>query len=90
MQDTPSFSMPDMETKAKLDKAAEILTAHMDQALLECVEGGLERDHFNAAVVATLLQTMETSLGGSAQVAGALHEMAHMAAQAAERDAQAK
>ena len=90
MQDTPSFSMPDMETKGKLDKAAEIITTHMDQALKECVEAGLDRDHFNAGVVATLLQTMETSLGGSAQVAGALHEMAHMAAQAAERDAQAK
>ena len=87
MQDTPTFSMPDMETKAKLDKAAEIMTGHMDLALQDCIEAGLDREFFNAAVVATLLQTMETSLGGSAQVAGALHEMAHMAAANAEREA---
>ncbi|MBE7636121.1 hypothetical protein GUA87_04645 [Sneathiella sp. P13V-1] len=88
MEQTPDMSMPDMETKEKLDKAAKIVTDHLDQALQECVEGGLERDHFNAAVVATLLQAMETSLGGSAQVAGALHQMAEMAAAAAEREAQ--
>lgn len=88
MQDTPTFSMPDMETKAKLDKAAQIMTGHMDLALQDCIEAGLDREFFNAAVVATLMQTMETSLGGSTQVAGALHEMAHMAAANAEREQQ--
>ena len=88
MEQTPDMSMPDMETKDKLDKAAKIVTDHLDQALVDCVEEGLERDYFNAAVVATLMQAMETSLGGSAQVAGALHQMAEMAAASAEREAQ--
>ncbi|MEP3248490.1 MAG: hypothetical protein ABJN40_22545 [Sneathiella sp.] len=88
MQDTPSFGMPDPETKEKLDKAAKIITEGLDKALQDCLEAGLEREFFNAAVVATLMQAMETSLGGSAQVAGALQEMARMAADNAEREAQ--
>ncbi|WP_169543792.1 MULTISPECIES: hypothetical protein [Sneathiella] len=88
MQDTPSFGMPDMETKEKLDKAAQIITESLDGALQKCLEEGLEREFFNAGVVATLMQAMETSLGGSAQVAGALQEMARMAAESAEREAQ--
>ncbi len=85
--DANSFAMPDMETKEKLDKAAKIITDHMDLALQECTEAGLERDFFNAGVVATLMQAMETSLGGSAAVAGALHQMAEMAAHQAEQEA---
>jgi hypothetical protein len=88
VQDTPSFGMPDMETKEKLDKAAQIITESLDGALQKCLEEGLEREFFNAGVVATLMQAMETSLGGSAQVAGALQEMARMAAESAEREAQ--
>ncbi|MFT6558177.1 MAG: hypothetical protein ACJAYR_002042 [Sneathiella sp.] len=80
--------MPDMETKEKLDKAAQIITESLDGALQKCLEEGLEREFFNAGVVATLMQAMETSLGGSAQVAGALQEMARMAAESAEREAQ--
>ncbi len=87
MSDTNSFAMPDMETKENLDKAAKIITEHLDQALEKCIEEGLERDFFNAAIVATLMQAMETSLGGSAAVAGALHQMAEMAAAQAEREA---
>ena len=87
MSDTTSFAMPDMETKEKLEKAAKIITEHMDLALVKCTEEGLERDFFNAGVVATLMQAMETSLGGSAAVAGALHQMAEMAAMQAEQDA---
>ncbi|MFB9353368.1 hypothetical protein [Sneathiella chinensis] len=87
VQDTPPFAMPDMETKDKLDKAAAIITAKLDQALQDCVEAGLERDHFNAAIVATLFQAMETSLGGAAPLAGALTEMARMASEAAEKEA---
>jgi len=86
--DTPSFGMPDQETKEKLDKAAKIITGSLDKALEECLEAGLEREYFNAGVVATLMQAMETSLGGSAQVAGALHEMARMAEENARREAQ--
>lgn len=87
MTDEHSFAMPDMETKQNLDKAAKIITEHLDKALQDCVEAGLERDYFNAAIVATLMQAMETSLGGSAAVAGALHQMADMAAQKAELEA---
>lgn len=87
VEDTPSFAMPDMETKQKLDEAAKIITGHMDKALQDCTEAGLERDFFNAGVVATLLQAMETSLGSSGAVAGALHQMAEMAAQKAEYEA---
>jgi hypothetical protein len=78
--------MPDSETREKLDTAARIITGHLDQSLQDCVTAGLDRDHFNAAVVATLLQAMETSLGSSAAVAGALHEMAAMAAGKAMHD----
>ncbi len=82
-----NFSLPDDETRQKLDKAAQIITEYLDKALQDCVEAGLERDYFNAGVVATLMQAMETSLGGSAAVAGALHQMAEMAAQKAEAEA---
>ncbi len=85
--DNASFGMPDPETKQKLDKAAKIITESLDKALQDCLEAGLDREYFNAAVVATLMQAMETSLGGSAQVAGALQEMARMAAENAEREA---
>ncbi|WP_148301749.1 hypothetical protein [Sneathiella glossodoripedis] len=88
MSESNSFSMPDMETKEKLDKAAQIITEHLDKALEKCVEEGLERDYFNAGVVATLMQAMETSLGGSAAVAGALHQMAEIASLQAEREAE--
>jgi len=85
--ETAPFSLPDAETKEKLDTAAKIITSHMDQALEDCLEAGLERDFFNAGVVATLMQAMETSLGGSAAVAGALYQMAEMAAHQAEIEA---
>ncbi len=85
--DNASFGMPDPETKQKLDKAAKIITESLDKALQDCLEAGLDREYFNAGVVATLMQAMETSLGGSAQVAGALQEMARMAAENAEREA---
>lgn len=76
MSDMPT--LPDLETKEKLEKAAEIITSHLDKALEECVAQGLERDHFTAGVLATLMQAMETSMGSGA--AGALQEMASMAA----------
>ncbi|WP_169566561.1 hypothetical protein [Sneathiella limimaris] len=87
MTNSENFSLPDDETRQKLDKAAQIITEYLDKALQDCVEAGLERDYFNAGVVATLMQAMETSLGGSAAVAGALHQMAEMAAQKAEAEA---
>lgn len=75
MSDMPF--LPDQDTKEKLEKAAEIITSHLDKALEECVAEGLEREHFTAGVLATLMQAMETSLGSAA--AGALQEMATMA-----------
>ena len=77
VSDTPSYSLPDPETKAKLDKAAEIITSYMDKALQDCLSAGLEREHFTAGVIATMMQAIETSLGGNA--AEALQEMAVMA-----------
>ena len=79
--------MPDRENKGKLEKAAKGITEYMDMGLVKCTAECLVRDFFNAGVVATLMQAMETSLGGSAAVAGALHQMAEMAAIQAERDA---
>ncbi|MBL4666869.1 MAG: hypothetical protein JKY04_05780 [Sneathiella sp.] len=87
MEDTPTPGLPDIEIQQNLDKAAKIITEHLDKALQACTEAGLERDFFNAGIVATLMQAMETSLGGSAALAGALHQMAEMAAQKAEHDA---
>lgn len=72
-----SYPQPDPETKAKLEKAAEIITGYMDKALQDCLSAGLEREHFTAGVIATMMQAVETSLGGNA--ASALQEMAEMA-----------
>jgi len=69
--------LPDSETRKKLDKAAEIITGHLDKALQDCVAAGLEREHFTAAIIATMMQAVETSLGSKAAVA--LEEMALMA-----------
>ncbi len=79
MSDNFSPPLPDPDTKDKLDKAAEIITGHLDKALQDCVSAGLEREHFTAAVIATMMQAVETSLGGNA--AGALQEMAQMASE---------
>ncbi len=76
MSDMPP--LPDQDTQAKLQQAAEIITKHLDKALEECVAQGLDREHFTAGVLATMMQAMETSLGSAA--AGALQEMATMAA----------
>jgi hypothetical protein len=78
MPELTPFALPDAETKEKLEKAAEIITRHLDQALEECTEKGIEREHFTAGVLATMMQAMETSMGAAA--AGALQEMATMAA----------
>ena len=77
MSDDFSPPLPDSDTKDMLEKAAEIITGHLDKALEDCLSAGLERDHFTAAVIATMMQAVETSLGGNA--AGALQEMAQMA-----------
>ena len=77
MSDNMSYPQPDPETKAKLEKAAEIITGYMDKALQDCLTAGLEREHFTAGVIATMMQAVETSLGGNA--ASALQEMAEMA-----------
>ncbi|USG61533.1 hypothetical protein NBZ79_00895 [Sneathiella marina] len=77
MTETPLDTLPDDDTRVKLEKAAEIITKYMDMALQDCVEAGLEREHFTAGVIATMMQAVETSLGGNA--AGALQEMAAMA-----------
>ena len=79
MSDNFSTPSPDPEIKDKLDKAAEIITDHLDKALQDCLSAGLERDHFTAAVIATMMQAVETSLGGNA--AGALQQMAEMASE---------
>ena len=77
VSDNYNSSLPEADVKDKLDKAAEIITSHLDKALEDCLSAGLERDHFTAAVIATMMQAVETSLGGNA--AGALQEMAQMA-----------
>lgn len=79
VSETDQPAAPDSETREKLEKAAEIITAHLDQALEDCIEAGLEREHFTAGVIATMMQAVETSLGGNS--ASALQEMAVMAAE---------
>lgn len=79
MSDEFSSLLPDNDLRNKLDKAAEIITGHLDKALQDCLAAGVEREHFTAAVIATMMQAVETSLGGNA--AGALEEMARMAKQ---------
>jgi hypothetical protein len=69
---------PADEVKAKLDSAAEIVTRHLDEALEECLQSGLDRDHFSAAVMASLMQAIETRLGSS--TSEALEELARMSA----------
>ncbi len=56
----------DPETLDRLGQAAEIVTCHLDSALEECIAGGLSREIFSAAVMATLMQAMQTSLGSAA------------------------
>ena len=70
--------IPGDEVKTKLDSAAEIVTRHLNEALEECLQSGLNRDHFSAAVMASLMQAMETSLGSS--TTQALEELARMSA----------
>jgi len=77
--DNISNPVPDDDTQHKLEKAAEIITGYLDTALQDCLSAGLEREHFTAAVIATMMQAVETSLGGNA--AGALQEMAQMASE---------
>tara|TARA_R110002094_G_scaffold44460_1_gene56283 strand:- start:310 stop:600 length:291 start_codon:yes stop_codon:yes gene_type:complete len=79
VSDEFASSLPDSDTRSKLEKAAEIITTHLDKALQDCLAAGVEREHFTAAVIATMMQAVETSLGGNA--AGALEEMAQMAKQ---------
>lgn len=66
----------DPATPQKLAEAAEIITRNLDRALEECQEQGLEREIFSAAVMATLVQAMQTSLGSSAQ--DALRDMVEL------------
>jgi len=75
--DNTPYTLPDLETKEKLDKAAEIITGYMDKALQDCLAAGLEREHFTAGTIATMMQAVETSLGGNA--ASAFQELAQMA-----------
>ncbi len=79
MSETDHPAAPDIETREKLEKAAKIITGHLDKALQDCIEAGLEREHFTAGVIATMMQAVETSLGGNS--ASALQEMAEMAAE---------
>lgn len=57
----------DPKTLDKLGQAAEIVTRHLDAAMEECTANNLGRDIFSAAVMATLMQAMQTSLGSAAQ-----------------------
>ena len=66
----------DAATPQKLAEAAEIITRNLDRALEECLEQGLEREIFSAAVMATLVQAMQTTLGSSAQ--DALRDMVEL------------
>lgn len=59
--------MPDDQVQAQLAGAAEVVTRHLDAALEECTEKGIGREVFSAAVMATLMQAMQTSLGSAAQ-----------------------
>lgn len=58
--------LPDEQVQEQLARAAEIVTRHLDAALEECSESGLGREIFSAAVMATLMQSMQTSLGSAA------------------------
>ena len=70
-------AMPDTETRRKLDRAAELVTAALDQAWQQCAEEGIGREIFSASVMATLLQALESSFGGNA--VPALEQMLEMA-----------
>lgn len=63
----------DPMTAQKLGQAAEVVTRHLDAALEECTAAGLEREIFTAAVMATLMQSMQTALGSA--TSDALREM---------------
>src|SRR5690606_4565901 len=41
VSDEFSPSLPDSDTRKKLDKAAEIITGHLDKALQDCLAAGL-------------------------------------------------
>ncbi|WP_417518767.1 hypothetical protein [Minwuia sp.] len=58
--------MPNDAVQTQLAGAAEIVTRHLDNALEECTEQGIGREVFSAAVMATLMQAMQTSLGSAA------------------------
>lgn len=66
MSDDQMPEMPSAEIQQKLGKAAEIVTRNLDKALEECSAEGLTRDMFDAAVVGTLVQAVETSYGSEA------------------------
>lgn len=66
----------DPSTPQKLAEAAEIITRNLDKALEECHEHGLDREIFSAAVMATLVQSMQTALGSSAK--DALRDMVEL------------
>lgn len=74
MTDSP---MPDPETRRKLDRAAALVTAALDEAWQQCAEEGIGREIFSASVMATLLQALESSFGGNA--VPALEQMLDMA-----------
>ncbi len=59
--------LPDDQVQTQLGQAAEVVTRHLDAALEECNEAGLSREIFSAAVMATLMQSMQASLGSGAQ-----------------------
>jgi len=59
--------IPEDAVQAQLGEAAAIVTRHLDNALQECTEAGMGREVFSAAVMATLMQAMQTSLGSAAQ-----------------------
>ncbi|ANK82380.1 hypothetical protein [Minwuia thermotolerans] len=75
--------LPDEQVQGQLSQAAEIVTRHLDAALEECTEAGLGREVFSAAVMATLMQAMQTSLGTAAS--DALRDMLQMMAAGGDR-----
>ncbi len=66
----------DPATPQRLSEAAEIITRNLDKALEECAEQGLDREIFSAAVMATLVQSMQTTLGSAAK--DALRDMVEL------------
>ncbi|SLN23030.1 hypothetical protein [Oceanibacterium hippocampi] len=81
-QDSDSpIAAPDEATQALLRQAAEIITGHLDQAWTDCERAGLDRGVFTAAMMATLMQAMQSSLGE--RTGDALREMVELAEQAA-------